>query len=226
MIRLIIKAFCLLSAAQAVGDCDTNPDRLGARYEIVEKNARSGETHRWHFTLWRRDALVAHQDEERRQIDVWSRSNGKTAYLVRYFDEFERGIEYQPSATRHAAGDEAWSKSRQLVSNGTLAAMELRSTRGKGCEREQRLRRVEKSGTLKLRWLVNLQLPSRMNWSGEDGKTEWTLLEIVESPQALEAAFAGRENYRTVDYADIGDHEDDPLLMKMITLGFKDHRPH
>jgi hypothetical protein len=38
-----------------------------------------------------------------------------------------------------------------------------------------------------------------------------------------QAAFALRDDYRTIDYADIGDSEDDPFVRKMIRMGFVSH---
>jgi hypothetical protein len=52
---------------------------------------------------------------------------------------------------------------------------------------------------------------------------EWQLKEMVTEDAAVKAAFELRDDYETTDYADIGDNESDPFLLKMINLGHISH---
>ncbi len=53
--------------------------------------------------------------------------------------------------------------------------------------------------------------------------TVWRRLEIVSDPATVQAAFDRRASYLSTDYADIGDNESDPFLLRMINLGFIEH---
>ena len=43
------------------------------------------------------------------------------------------------------------------------------------------------------------------------------------SEDAIKQKFAVWDRYQTTDYADVGDNESDPMLAKMIKLGFISH---
>jgi len=45
----------------------------------------------------------------------------------------------------------------------------------------------------------------------------------VTEPKKIEEFFRIRGSYQTTDYADIGDNESDPFLLKMMNLGFIKH---
>ncbi len=56
-----------------------------------------------------------------------------------------------------------------------------------------------------------------------DKKSHWKLQKIERNQDVINQFFAQRANYQSTDFADIGDNESDPFLIKMINLGFIDH---
>lgn len=51
----------------------------------------------------------------------------------------------------------------------------------------------------------------------------WRRTEVVTDPEAVMTAFEDRSRYASTDYADIGDNESDPFLLRMVNLGFVEH---
>ena len=69
----------------------------------------------------------------------------------------------------------------------------------------------------------NLALVVSLNIMQAKQKVHWQLEKIEHKENIITQAFRQRANYQTTDFADIGDNEADPFLIKMINLGFIEH---
>lgn len=224
--KLIIFALLLGVSIHGHGQCDLPLDHLGALYEITEENSETGKVQTRHLNVWRRGGQVAYEFPELGVTEIWSRAPIQGMYLVRYFDEHARGIEYQPGELSHAHPATAWLDKQQLVASAMLDSLSPTGSGGAGCERVESYTGKYHDALIALTWLPQLRLPNELQVETPGSIQLWQLRETVRSPQRIDAVFASRRDYATTDYADIGDNESDPFLQKMIRMGFIEHGSH
>lgn len=185
MKQVIIGVLMFVSASvTTAGECTDAVSRepLGIRYEV---RMTQGEEERVEqMTLWRLDDRLLQERSGSPFAELWERTRNGGVHLVRYFDDHERAIEYQPEDLG-VPGDGPVAE--------RLALFEALCDEGDAT--------LQRGGTL----------------------TVWRRLEIVSDPTSAQAAFDRRASYASTDYADIGDNESDPFLLRMINLGFIEH---
>lgn len=205
-------------------DCDIEPQHLGARYLMHETSV--GQEHNLSNTiklnLWRRDTEVAHQYVDNQVTEIWNLVSDGRVRPVRYFDEYRRGIEYQPSELNSGRGDRDWQSKNVLISKQLFEQLELVGVEGEGCDLIETYSLTNNKGQIDLVWLPAVDLIKRYRQETESHISEWHLEEIM-VPPGVDDVFDERAVYQTTDYADIGDNETDPFLRQMINLGFVSH---
>lgn len=60
----------------------------------------------------------------------------------------------------------------------------------------------------------------KLRLSSGDTQRDWILERVIEDEAEVRKMFRQWDDYETTDYADIGDNESDPFLMRMINMGF------
>jgi hypothetical protein len=224
--KLIIFALLLGVGIHGHAQCDLPLAPMGALYEIAEENRATGKIQKSHLNIWRRGGQVAYEFPELGVTEIWSRAPTQGMYLVRYFDQHSRGIEYQPGELGYAHPANAWQDKQQLVATALLDSLNPVGSEGAGCELVESYTGKSRDAVVALKWLPQLRLPRDLQVETPASAQHWQLLETVRSPQRIDAVFASRQKYATTDYADIGDNESDPFLMKMIRMGFIEHGSH
>ena len=76
-----------------------------------------------------------------------------------------------------------------------------------------------------LSWMPELKLVQRyelrsIGQLGQRRVTQWQMDKLHTDPAQVSSAMSSFKDFGATDYADIGDNESDPFLMKMIKLGF------
>lgn len=155
--------------------------------------------------------------------ELWEKGASERMRLVLYFEENQRGIEYQPGEEGLETSKEAWLKKSRLIPADMLAGMELSGTSGQSCEQAEHSEKQEESLSIRIEWLPGPKPVKSATWETENTRTELVLKEIVTDPADVDAVFTRLSDYQTTDFADIGDQESDPFLQKMINLGFTGH---
>lgn len=207
--------------AQA-NECEIDATVIGAAYKVQDSN-QAGQHNEFEMTLWRDDRRVAHEYKDTHMTNLWEQVSNGSVRLVRFFDEDHRAIEYQPGEVQYDNDTNQWQRMYQLVTQQMLQDMELTSSKGQGCDLEQHYQ-LEKDGVMiSMIWLSNLNLVSEMTETTEAGSRHWQMSELINEQSKVKAAFSERDAYQSTDYADIGDNESDPFLMKMINLGHISH---
>lgn len=208
-------------------DCGVNPEKMRARFTL-EKTWHGGNTAEasastTQLGVWRRGEEVAHELEDQQITEIWNRLPNGRVRPVRYFDEYRRGIEYQPNEVSGSSATDIWAKKTQLVTNSQKESMTLIKTEGKGCDKIEYYRAQGDGVHYLLHWSPVKALPVRYREVTKQYSFTATLAHVDTSAQQVDRFFGLRDGYQTTDYADIGDNEHDPFLIKMINLGFVSH---
>ncbi|WP_394130517.1 hypothetical protein [Shewanella maritima] len=212
--------------------CQLKAHQIKAQYQLTfaqnqdhhaDTHIHPPRTNQSQLTLWRKGNTVAHQYQQTRITEAWYLLANKQIKPTRYFEQHQRGIEYQPGENVHGKTESDWSYRQQLVSNQLLQQLTLASESGQGCQHQQSFKQTTPSGTLTLVWLPQLQLISQFTWQTSQSTETWQLLDVTHDSQQVDAFFDQLNQYQMTDYADIGDDHSDPFLTSMVTLGFVEH---
>lgn len=224
MIRVplfLISAF--FSVSNSFADCSFDKSVVGATYKVTTTDKESGRQATHHISLWRNGNRVAHEYPEKEMTEVWEKMQNDKLRMVHYFDHHKRGIEYEPDEIKIRHTDSDWELKYQLVSNDLIRAMQLQSTQGTGCDKKENYTLTKGNRTLSLEWLAQQKLVSNFHEQTARKSVQWTLEGVVKDPKKVATIFNQRSRFLTTDYADVGDNESDPFLMKMINLGHISH---
>lgn len=198
-----------LTAAPALAQCDQ--DSLVAHYRLQPALQPAQE-----LTLIRQGNRVALHWPAKGITERWTRTNHDFLQLERLFDQYQRGIEYQPDEIAARSADRLWQLKRQLITQTALEALPLTRQEGEGCS----LHHYRARGDTELVWLAGPGLIDTLSAPHQ----QLSLLTLQTGDEAVSHWMANWDRYQLTDYADIGDNEQDPLLSKMINQGFHSHR--
>jgi hypothetical protein len=222
---VLILAFSC-SATKAEQICETKEGLLGAHYRLTNSQVNKAENEQHTInkavkfsSLWRKNKKVLSVDGEK-SITWFKLSNGlvkKTAH----FDHFKRSIEYQAKPML----EERWQQIRQLIPNTKKQSLNFSGRSQEGCYQQETYQWENKVTNLKgnLKWNADLKLVTDLTVKQGDRQSHWQLEKIEQDEVIIDAEFDQRAAYQETDFADIGDNESDPFLIKMINLGFIEH---
>jgi hypothetical protein len=221
---------CLLAIAGTLGftfchagnlspDCSQSPDVIAAHYDKIVEDIKTHKGRNSSLSLWRNKQQVVISNPALNITELWEQTANQRVRLTRYFDEHQRGIEYQPDEI----GKRDWSQTRQLISDDVFKTMTLQGTTGKSCDRYQTYTQKKDDSTIVLEWLPTQQLIKKLTIKTPKRNVSFQLTNLVDDKAAIEEKFHTLSDLQTTDYTDIGDNESDPFLSKMINLGFVEH---
>lgn len=218
-------------AEETQGACEELSQALGASY-TVSSNGKPDTT----LEFWREGSKVLYHYPDSNLADQWSVTRNGYLKPVRYFTADKRAIEYDAFDINGGKGSRDWESRRRWISQGSLDAMQLTGSEGEGCMRTEtytftppgRNGKPDSFSRVSLTWLPELQLVEsyQVRSTGSLGQrrvARWVLNDVQKDSAVVESAFAAFDDFAATDYADVGDNESDPFLMKMIKLGFVQH---
>lgn len=175
-------------------------------------------------TLWRKHNLSAQQFHHNDISEVWYKSKNDRLQLTRHFEQFKRGIEYQPVDMKSNKNSD-WHQKQTFLSQVFFEALKPGQQIGhdKSCTEKVSYTKTTKDETITLTWMPKLLLVSSMSIERNNVKKTWQLDALTFKSAEIDQQFASWNRYKTTDYADIGDSEDDPFLQQMINMGFTDY---
>lgn len=224
LFRIAISILSLvLFTNPAVANCSIDSSLLGARYKVITVDKTDNSTTTRHIVLWRNGKQVAHEYTDARITEIWEQTSNNRLRVVRHFDDHMRGIEYQPNEIFIDQNAENWSLKYQFISNNLIQKMQLTEKTGDACETEKIYSLQNEALQIDLVWLDEQRLVKNYSETTPETTVTWQLEKIITEPEKVQKVFITRADYQTTDYADIGDNESDPFLMKMINLGFVEH---
>jgi len=214
----------VFGSSMVMAECNYDAKQIAGKYTIEIKDSHSGKLlNKERLNVWRMGNAVAYENLDTQITEIWSLISNGQVKPDRYFDEYKRGIEYQPADINNGRGDRHWSAKYQIVSNADIKKMQLKKTTGKACDELNHYVNHAAKDEIKLAWLTQLNLPKEMTYTQGKTSVTWMLQELITDKEQIKATMAKRQNYEVTDYADIGDNESDPFLLKMINLGFVGH---
>ncbi len=224
MMRAFTFILTLIFSSALYAQCQNEP--ISATYQIERQSTANDKTEIRHLVLSRLNGQVALQNPEAEITELWNKTGNGKLHLIRYFDRYQRGIEYQPGEirSRHSGAD--WSSKYQLLSDDfiqTLTLTESQESQNEGCQRTETYHATVAATSSQLTWLPEYSLPKLYVEKTPATTIRWTLTEIETNPAEIRPKFDVLASFQTTDYADIGDNESDPFLLKMINLGFVEH---
>lgn len=223
-IVLVLALFCGTTKAEQL--CQTKEELLGAHYRLVNSQVntvKKEQATRDKVTklsaLWRKNQKVLSVNGE--QSTTWFKLSNGLVQKIAHFDHFKRSIEYQAMAM----SDDRWQQIRQLIPNSKRQSLNFAGIQLKGCYQQETYQWENEVSNLqgKLIWNADLKLVTELTIKQGERQSHWQLEKIEHDETIIEAAFAQRAEYQATDFADIGDNESDPFLIKMINLGFIEH---
>ena len=200
----------------AEDQCIAGNQEIGARYLIAKGDAEPVQ-----MTLWRRANQVLYQYEGQDVVDLWERTPNGQVRLIRLFDHYQRGIEYQPGEVAAVKPD--WEVKRVLVAASLREQMQLDHLEANTCEQEQHFSLNNDEAKIELTWLQEAELATEYHEQQANQQLSWTLVGVETDAVKVDQAFEQRLHYQMTDFIDIGDNESDPFLQQMINMGFVEH---
>ena len=211
----------LVSSNDATADlsCAKNAAQLSASYTINVADAGQKE-HTTQLVLWRNQHTVAHQYQQTGITEAWTQVKNQWLKPVRYFDNHQRAIEYQPGERMHGRVDNDWSYRYQLISDALRSKMTALAVSGNGCDTTYTYRLNSQGNSYSLTWLPALKLVKAFEAKEGAVTRTWSLEHVSYDQADITAFFDKRNSYKSTDYADIGDDHTDPFLTRMVNQGF------
>jgi hypothetical protein len=224
MSRVLTILLLMVSTSSIAAQQCEQPDQNVAveyGYSMSTADKAMAVTHR--LTVWRLDKHVAHQYLATGITDVWQQVSNGDVRLIRYFDNDQQAIEYQPGEVRVNNIKQHWQEMTQMVSENQLHDMTLINQTGSGCDRVETYQYQDHYRRLVIKWLPEYHLMTSSTDTAAGKVSHWEILSFHHDLLKITEAFESRDRYLSTDYADIGDNETNPFLIKMINLGYVSH---
>lgn len=218
-------------AADLQETCSTISEQLGAHYSI----SANGQAAR-PLDFWRSANRVLYSYPAEQIADQWTLTANGYLKPTRFFTMDERSIEYDPFDINRGKGSRDWESRANWITREKLESLQKTGSSGEGCEQVDTYVSIPSSAgsaadawfSIELSWMPNLWLVQsyRLKTTDKLGlrrMLHWQLEGLESDTSTVSAAFRAYDGYAATDYADIGDNESDPFLMKMIRLGFVEH---
>jgi len=154
---------------QAKTSCDSPPDVLGARFEQTVINSKTGATSVRNMELWRDGDRVMFIYPDRGIAEQWERNGNGALHLTTWFDKDRQGIEYMPEDIGSQSDSKRWPEKWQLFPDSLLQKMQVIGESGHDCKVTRKLMQASPVRTVKLEWLVAMQLPENYSVSTKNG---------------------------------------------------------
>lgn len=221
---LLFVAFSFQTNAEQ--SCQTTKDFLGAHYRLVNSQINAQENNQVTTvkntklsSLWRSKQKVLTINGD--QSITWFKLSNGLVKKTAHFDHFKRSIEYQAKSM----SDDRWQQIRQLIHNSQKQSLSLIDSKQEGCHQHELYQWQNKETSLQgeLVWNADLNLVVSLTITQGQKQSFWQLEKIEQDKHIIAQEFSQRDNYQATDFADIGDNESDPFLIKMINLGFIEH---
>lgn len=214
-------SLCACAMAPAVPEPDLRTTALpaAAAEYVTTRHSRGdrGASEATQWRLWRSTDRVTTENLSARTSEVWQR-DGSALFHQQLYHEDRRGIEFQPGDLQLlSAGEPSWPKQCLALDPQLLTQLTLDKQGWTGGHDSYPYRRytgqIEGFGwTVILR--IDLMVPALVERK-RPGFVERTELKAAYPLVSAPWQPTGSDDYELIDFADLGDREDDPFVVKV-----------
>ncbi len=223
ILSLIVSLNILFSASLSAASqaCDYDASIIGAKYQVSVKTIEGKQSH-YLLNLWRNGQTIVYEYPQKKKAEYWYRSaKGKnkstSIQLTRYYDGFERGIEYQINHKSVESTDKKWQKLSSIIAVDKQQ-FTVPIEQQVSCDQVTKLE--SQVAGITGDWLSYYQLPKQFSMTSSVATKTWKMTALITDAESVKLKINARTQFHVTDYADIGDNENDEFLSKMIVMGF------
>ncbi|MCP4324401.1 MAG: hypothetical protein GY951_09050 [Psychromonas sp.] len=224
--KILLSVFTLLFSANVFSapQCKQYQQPLLATYQISYNNQHNQKVQQT-LQILRSKNQITYIYPQQAISEQWLLQKNSNMRLTRYFEKYQRGIEYQAADMPDLDQAKAsWLQKYQLISPTFISQLQKEKTEDKECNPAEIFHsKAESKQQVSLKWNAYYQLPISLTINQFQNNTVWQLLDLQSNEQQISEKLTNYDNFQLTDYADIGDNEADPFLAKMINQGFIKH---
>jgi hypothetical protein len=220
-IRLMLPTLGLLCAG-LVGCASTSPPAIepladavlppvAAQFRTTVTRGRETSSSEWRY--WRTANSVQREDLAEHTGDLWQH-DGATLFHTLLFHEDRRGIEFEQVDLQMTGVDTSWAKQAHIVSPDLLHQLRVVKSGWSDKVSYRDYAGVIGDVRWKVRMRTDLAVPIRVE---QRTAHESLRVDLVEAHTVAAAPWQPTSSvgYGMVDFADLGDHERDPFVIRV-----------
>lgn len=209
---------CILSAVMALpahaSECVDTKEITG----LTLASGSSGATQQT-ITIWYdSDSRVIYDMQPQGITRVYLKYSEDAIAYEEYFNAERIGVEHEPSPSNVAGG---WNEVTNFISNAALAALEETQTGTYDCYSTTTYAGTHNGQELKVTMINELALPVSIARVSVAGHVKWELSRLETSDTESAEILQKLSSYKTYDFADLGDHEDEIFFRSSGYLKYK-----
>jgi hypothetical protein len=206
--------FLAVAFAPAGTLAEAEAPALAANYRVEAPDAPA--TH-WRFVRTRDCVMVERIGG--RVSERWQREHDGRVRYLRAFADRRFVIEYRPVEVASAHVVTNWSRLRSVVDPAELERLESTGETRTVLDRNASIYSgADASDSLEIWWLPHERLPALVRKVDAAGSTRSLTLELIERAQDSNGAACEQDlsGYEWLDFADVGDRHDDPIVHELV----------
>ena len=149
---------------------------------------------------------------------VYLRYSEENIGYEEYFNAEKIGVEHEPSPNNVPGG---WSEVRSFISDDTLGSLKKTGSGNHHCLATSTYEGVVNGETIKATLIDELNLPILLARRTATGGNRWEVNALETSRERITTISSKLDTYRTYDFADLGDHEEEAFFRNSGYLKYK-----
>ena len=149
---------------------------------------------------------------------VYLRYSEENIGYEEYFNAEKIGVEHEPSPNNVPGG---WSEVRSFISDDTLESLKKTGSGNHHCLATSTYEGVVNGETIKATLIDELNLPILLARRTATGGNRWEVNALETSRERITTISSKLDTYRTYDFADLGDHEEEAFFRNSGYLKYK-----
>ena len=206
--------FSLMSSPLSASDCINENDVIGV---TLSNEGITGQK-QYVSILRETKSRVIYDFQPQGVTRVYLRYSEEIIGYEEYFNAEKIGVEHEPSPTNVPGG---WSEVSNFVPAGTLELLKKTSSGTHQCLATNTYEGMVNGETIKAVMIENLNLPILFEQRTARGGNSWKIEALETNPQRISLIASKLNTYRTYDFADLGDHEEEAFFRNSGYLKYK-----
>lgn len=186
---------------------------LACRYQKKTAGDKNRQPASWYF--WRQTQRTETRDELSNQGEIWERNDAGQLFYTRVFYNEKVALEFVPGDLAATGAEPSWQQLTSLVNPDTFGKeLALLGKADKNGMPVEYYKGEVNNIVTEVEWLPDLQLPARIVKMLPDGILSLTLADCGNNSKFKVKPITKSEfdSLRRIDYTDLGDMEDDPMV--------------